>query len=114
MPKRIPILYLIFGVLILVSVGPLVWYGNTVVNDESDRLVTNEKLLQNTITRSVEEELAQRQSNLLTMMGNLASAITVASGSDLKGKHLDAPELRALLEKFVSSSENISYATLIG
>ena len=108
MPKRIPILYLIFGVLILVSVGPLVWYGNTVVNDESDRLVTNEKLLQNTITRSVEEELAQRQSNLLTMMGNLASAITVASGSDLKGKHLDAPELRALLEKFVSSSENIS------
>jgi len=114
MPKRIPILYLIFGVLILVSVGPLVWYGNTVVNDESDRLVTNEKLLQNTITRSVEEELAQRQSNLLTMMGNLASAITVASGSDLKGEHLDAPELRALLEKFVSSSENISYATLIG
>ncbi len=113
MPKRIPILYLIFGVLILVSVGPLLWYGTTVVNDESERLQTNEKLLQNTITRSVGEELTQRQSNLLTMISNLASAIQVASGGDLKGAHLDTPELRALLEKFVSSSDNISYATLL-
>ena len=80
MPKRIPILYLIFGVLIAVSVGPLLWYSNTVVGDETGRLQTNEMLLQNTLTRSVGEELAQRQSSLLTMMGNLASAITVASG----------------------------------
>jgi hypothetical protein len=41
MPTRIPILYLIFGVLILVSVGPLLWYRSSVVNDESDRLQTN-------------------------------------------------------------------------
>jgi HD-GYP domain-containing protein (c-di-GMP phosphodiesterase class II) len=113
MPKRIPILYLIFGVLILVSVGPLLWYGTTVVQDESERLQTNEKLLQNTITHSVAEELTQRQSNLLTMISNLSSATTVASGGDLKGEHLDTPELRALLEKFVSSSDNISYATLL-
>ncbi|HZR28580.1 MAG TPA: HD domain-containing phosphohydrolase [Terriglobales bacterium] len=113
MPKRIPILYVIFGVLIAISVGPLLWYGNTVVGDESERLQTNEKLLQNTITRSVSEELTQRQSNLLTMISNLASAIQVASGGDLKGEHLDTPELRALLEKFVSSSDNISYATLL-
>ncbi|HTC94884.1 MAG TPA: HD domain-containing phosphohydrolase [Terriglobales bacterium] len=113
MPKRIPILYLIFGVLILVSVGPLLWYGNTVVGDESERLQTNEKLLQNTITSSVSEELGHRQSDLLTMMTNLASAIKVASRGELKGEHLDTPELRALLEKFVSSSDNISYATLV-
>jgi HD-GYP domain-containing protein (c-di-GMP phosphodiesterase class II) len=114
MPKRVPILYLIFGVLILVSVGPLWWYGKTVSDDETERLKTNEKLLQNTITGSMSEELAQRQSNLLTMMSNLASAIQVASGGDLSGEHARAPELRALLQKFVSSSEYISYATLIG
>jgi len=113
MPKRIPILYLIFGVLIAVSVGPLLWYSNTVVGDETGRLQTNEMLLQNTLTRSVGEELAQRQSSLLTMMGNLASAITVASGGELKGDQLHTPELRALLEKFVSTSDNIPYATLI-
>ena len=114
MLKRIPILYLIFGVLISVSVGPLVWYGHTVVGDESERLRTNEKLLQNTLTQSVGEELSQRQSNLLTMMGNLSSAVKVASDNDLSSARLNTPGLRALLEKFVSSSENISYATLIG
>ena len=114
MPKRIPILYLILFVLILVSIGPLWWYGKIVSDDETERLKTNEKLLQNTITSSMSDELAQRQGNLLTMMSNLASAIAVASGNDLSGDHLGAPELRALLQKFVSSSDYISYATLIG
>ena len=83
---RIPILYLIFTVLIIVSVGPLVWYGLTVVDNESDRLKTNEKLLQNTITGSLGQDLGQRQKTLLTMMSNLASAVQVASGADLSGK----------------------------
>ncbi len=113
MPKRIPILYLIFGVLVLVSVGPLWFYGSNVVKDETERLKTNEKLLQNTITGSMSEELAQRQSNLLIMMSNLASATTVTSGGDLKGEQLHTPELRALLERFVSASDNIPYATVI-
>ncbi|PYX83229.1 MAG: hypothetical protein DMG66_00030 [Acidobacteria bacterium] len=110
---RIPILYLIFTVLIIVSVGPLVWYGLTVVDNESDRLKTNEKLLQNTITGSLGQDLGQRQKTLLTMMSNLASAVQVASGADLSGNHLEAPELRALLEKFVSTSDSVAYATLI-
>jgi HD-GYP domain-containing protein (c-di-GMP phosphodiesterase class II) len=110
---RIPILYLILGVLILVSVVPLWFYGTTVVNDESDRLKTNEKLLQNTITRSLSDDIAQRQANLVSMMGNLASAVQVASSNDLSGTHLASPELRAILEKFVSSSDNVSYATLV-
>ena len=113
MLKRIPILYLIFGVLILVSVGPLIWYGHTVVDDESERLRTNEQVLQNTITRSMEQELSHRQSNLLTMMTNLSSAVEVASGGDLSASNLNSSAMRNLLEKFVSSSENISYATLV-
>jgi HD-GYP domain-containing protein (c-di-GMP phosphodiesterase class II) len=113
MPKRIPILYLILAVLILVSIVPLWWYGKTVSDDETERLKTNEKLLQNTITRSMSEELGQRQTDLLTMMANLASAVKGASGGDLKDDHLNTPELRALLETFVSSSDNIAYTTLI-
>lgn len=112
-PTRIPILYLILAVLICISVFPIWFYGSRVVGDESGRLKTNEMLLQNTITRSLGEDIMQRQSNLLTMMGNLAAAIQVASGGDLSGEHLNAPELRALLERFVNSSDTISYATLV-
>lgn len=112
-PTRLPIRYLILAVLIIVSVVPLLIYGFTVVDNETGRLKTNEMLLQNTITRSLGQDLAQRQTNLMTMMANLASAIQVASGGNLSGDHLNAPELRALLEKFVSSSDSVVYATLV-
>src|ERR1051326_2855516 len=112
-PTRVPILYLIFGVLIAVSLIPLWIYGTTVVDNESNRLKTNEQYLQNTITRSFGQDISQRQQNLETMMDNLASAITVASAGDLSGERLNRPELRALLEHFVSSSDEIVYATLV-
>jgi HD-GYP domain-containing protein (c-di-GMP phosphodiesterase class II) len=44
---------------------------------------------------------------------NLSSAIQVASGGDISTEHISAPELRALLENFVSSSDDIAYATLL-
>ncbi len=47
------------------------------------------------------------------MQANLASALQVASGGDITSEHVEAPELRALLENFVSSSEDLAYATLL-
>jgi HD-GYP domain-containing protein (c-di-GMP phosphodiesterase class II) len=47
------------------------------------------------------------------MLSNLSSAIQVASGGDIGEKNIEAPELRALLENFVSSSDEIAYATLL-
>jgi len=113
MPARIPILYLILGVLILVSVVPLFIYGWQVVGLSRDRLKGNEKLLQNTVTGSLSDDITQRQSNLRTMLGNLSSAIQVASGGDIGSQKITTPELRALLEKFVSSSDDLAYATLL-
>jgi hypothetical protein len=47
------------------------------------------------------------------MLSNLASAIQVTSGGDIDGGNVQAPELRALLETFVSSSGDIAYATVL-
>jgi putative nucleotidyltransferase with HDIG domain len=47
------------------------------------------------------------------MQANLASALQVASGGDITSEHVEAPELRALLENFVSSSDDLAYATLL-
>lgn len=112
-PLRIPILYLILAVLILVSIVPLYFYAIKVVGENREQLKTQEQVLQNTITGSLADNLAQRQNNLRTMLANLASAIQVASGSNLTGDHVSSPELRALLEKFVSSSPDIAYATVL-
>ena len=107
LPARVPILYLILGVLILVSVVPMYFYADQVMRINRDRLVRNEKFLQNTITQSLGGDIEHRRRSLETMLSNLTSAIVIASGGDLNGEHVSAPELRALLEKFVSSSTDV-------
>jgi HD-GYP domain-containing protein (c-di-GMP phosphodiesterase class II) len=100
-------------VLILVSVVPMYFYSAQVESINRDRLITNERLLQNTVTRSLADDISQHQESLRLMQANLSSALQVASGGDLTSEHVQAPELRALLENFVSSSEDLAYATLL-
>lgn len=113
LPKRIPILYVILGVLVLISVVPMYFYSAQVQSINRDRLITNERLLQNTLTQAIADDISQHQESFRLMQTNLASALQVASGNDLTGEHVLAPELRALLENFVSSSEDLDYATLL-
>ena len=110
---RFPILYAILGVLLVISIVPMYFYSTQVVAINRDRLKTNEMLLQNTVTRSLADDLSQHERTLRMMLANLSSAIQVASGGDIGEKNIEAPELRALLENFVSSSDEIAYATLL-
>ncbi len=112
-PSRLPILYVILGVLILVSVVPMYFYSEKVESINRERLITNERLLQNTVTRSLAEDISEHQEQLRLMLANFSSALEVSSGGDLTAEHVQAPELRALLENFVSSSEDLAYATLL-
>jgi HD-GYP domain-containing protein (c-di-GMP phosphodiesterase class II) len=110
---RVPILYLILGVLLVISIVPMYFYSAQVEAINRDRLKTNEMLLQNTVTRSLADDLSQHERSLRMMLSNLSSAIQVTSGGDIGDKNIEAPELRALLENFVSSSDEIAYATLL-
>jgi HD-GYP domain-containing protein (c-di-GMP phosphodiesterase class II) len=112
-PARIPILYVILGVLLVISIVPMYFYSAQVEAINRDRLKTNEMLLQNTVTRSLADDLSQHERSLRMMLANLSSAIQVASGGDIGNKNIEAPELRALLENFVSSSDEVAYATLL-
>src|SRR2546423_14704515 len=113
MPARIPVLYVILSVLVMVSVVAMYFYSAQVEAINRDRLITNERLLQNTVTRSLADDISQHQESLRMMLANLSSALQVASGGDITSEHVEAPELRALLENFVSSSEDLAYATLL-
>ncbi len=112
-PTRISILYLIIGVLTAVSVVPMYFYASRVVAINREALKVNEQYLQSTITSSLAEDIAQRDSNLQTVLGNLSSAIQVTTGGDLSNSKMSAPELRALLEQFVWSSRDLAYATVL-
>ncbi|MFI5114752.1 MAG: cache domain-containing protein, partial [Terriglobales bacterium] len=112
-PARIPLLYVILGVLLAISVVPMYFYSAQMETLNRERLKTNEMLLQNTVTRSLADDISQHQETLRMMLANLSSSIQVASGSDIGAQNIAAPELRALLEKFVSSSNDIAYATVL-
>src|SRR5271165_6844428 len=101
-PARIPILYVILGVLLVISIVPMYFYSTQVESINRDRLKKNEMLLQSTVTHSLAEDLAQHDRSLRMMLANLSSATQIASGGNLGGKNVEAPELRALLENFVS------------
>ena len=89
------------------------FYSVQVESINRERLITNERLLQNTVTRSLADDISEHQESLRLMLANLSSALQVASGGDLTAEHVQAPELRALLENFVSSSDDLAYATLL-
>jgi HD-GYP domain-containing protein (c-di-GMP phosphodiesterase class II) len=112
-PARIPLLYVILGVLLAISVVPMYFYSAQIETLNRERLMTNERMLQNTVTRSLADDISQHQETLRLMLANLASSIQVTSGNDLGEQHIQAPELRALLENFVSSSNDIAYATVL-
>jgi HD-GYP domain-containing protein (c-di-GMP phosphodiesterase class II) len=113
LPSRIPILYVILAMLVVVAVVPLWFYGTQVVGINRERLITNERLLQNTVTRSLADDIVQRQTNLMSSLQNLSSAVQVTSGNNLSGEHVSTPELRALMDGFVQRSETIAYTTLL-
>jgi HD-GYP domain-containing protein (c-di-GMP phosphodiesterase class II) len=125
-PARVPLLYVILGVLLAISVLPMYFYSVQIESMNRERLKTNEMLLQNTVTRSLADDISQHQEALHMMLANLSSSIQVMmlaspGGSDLtseKGAEKGAqklltPELRAMVENFVSSSNDIAYATLL-
>jgi HD-GYP domain-containing protein (c-di-GMP phosphodiesterase class II) len=112
-PTRVPLLYVILGVLLTISIIPMYIYSAQMEMLNRERLKTNEMLLQNTVTRSLADDISQHQESLRMMLTNLSSSIQVESGNDIGAQHIEAPELRALLEDFVSSSNDIAYATVL-
>src|ERR1700690_690414 len=121
-PARIPLLYVILGVLLAISVLPMYFYSAQIETMNRERLKTNEMLLQNTVTRSLADDISQHREALHMMLANLSSSIQVMmlanpsgtdSDSEKSAQKLLTPELRAMLENFVSSSNDIAYATLL-
>ncbi len=114
LPSRIRIIYLILIVLIAVAVVPLYFYATKVVGMNRDALQRNEKLLQNTVTSSLAQEIAEREKDILSNLASLTYSVQVASGGDLSGDRVESPEVRALLQNYIENPNSIvPYARLI-
>ena len=114
LPSRIPILYLILIVLIAVGVVPLYFYATKMVVRNRETLGRNEKLLQNMVTTTLAQSIAQRERDISSTLASLAYSIQITSGGNLSGKNVEAPDVKALLENYISAPDsNVSYARLV-
>ena len=111
--KRIRILYVIMAVLVLASVGPLLFYAFKTMDINRRALETNEVLLQNTITRSVAEEISIYNETFHQLLDNLDHLLTMQPGLARAGQGFQSPELRTTLEGLISSSPHIIYITVL-
>lgn len=114
LPSRIPIRYVMISVLVVVAVVPLYFYAQKVVDMNQEALQRNEKLLQNTVTSSLAQDVAQRQKDILSTLNSLTYSVQVTSGGDLNGTRVEAPEIRALLQNYIENPDSIvPYARLL-
>src|SRR3989304_5402893 len=111
--KRIRILYVILAVLLLASVGPLLFYAFKTMDINRDALETNEILLQNTITRSVAEEISIYNESFHQLLDNLDHLLRIHTDLLRGGNRYQSPQLRTILEELVSSSTHEIYMTLL-
>jgi putative nucleotidyltransferase with HDIG domain len=117
-PARIPLLYVILGVLLAISVLPMYFYSSQIEQMNRERLKTNEMLLQNTVTRSLADDISQHQETLRLRLTDLSSSLQVMmlakrNGYDPGAQKVLTPELRTMVEKFVSASSDVAYVTLL-
>ena len=114
LPARIPILYLILIVLIAVGVVPLYFYATKMVERNRETLGSNEKLLQNNVTTTLAQSIAQREKDIGSTLSSLAFSIKVTSGGNLSGKNVEAADIRELLQNYVEDPDSIApYARLV-
>ena len=111
--KRVRILYVILAVMVLASVGPLLFYAFKMMDINRRALETNENILQSTITRSIAEEISLHNQTFIQLLDSLDRALEVDLESPGGGSAYQSPKLRAVLERFVGSAGHVIYATLL-
>lgn len=111
--KQIRLLYVILAVMLLASVGPLIFYAAKTMDINRRALETNEILLQNTITRSIAEEIAIYRQTFSQMLDHMDGMLSVRADLVRGQNQFQSPQLRTMLEQVVGSSANVIYATML-
>ena len=113
-PGRPPILLLVMGAMLLISVLPIGLYHRRVLELSQQKLEETEPVQQTEITRAVAQEVQLFESNLYQQLISQRKILVLAGLIDDVNDPAKAPKVTRLLENFVASSPNIMYLTAVG
>jgi putative nucleotidyltransferase with HDIG domain len=110
---RVRILYLLLLILIGISVAPLWFYGTKMISKNREIMETQENILQNSISKSLAQEITLYMDNLQQRLGDFFDGVVPLAARTEASKYASDPQLREALQAFVSDWPMVLYATVL-
>ena len=111
--RRLRILWIVLGALLLVSVTPLWLYHRQVISLSEEKLQDTERIQQSEITRSLASETLQVEQNLHEQLQSQRQVLALTGWIENVDDPTHAPQLSRLLQDFVENNPNILYVTAV-
>ena len=113
LPRRIPLLYLILTVLLLLSVVPLLVFGLKVSSRNRQQLQTNEQVLQSTVTSAIAEEIRLYVQGIDGQVESLIRMLEITGAIGDVADPNYAGALDRSIRSFVGGGENVRFLTIV-
>ncbi len=111
--RRLRILWIVLGALLIVSVAPLWLYHRQVLRLSEEKLQDTERVQQSEITRSLASETLQFEQNLREQLLGQRQVLALAGWIQDVNDPGHAPQISRLLQDFVENNPSILYATAV-
>jgi len=111
--RKLRILWIVLGALLLVSVTPLWLYHRQVISLSEEKLQDTERVQQSEITRSLASETLQVEQSLHEQLQNQQQLLALTGWIENVDDPTRAPQLSRLLQDFVENNSNILYVTAV-
>jgi HD-GYP domain-containing protein (c-di-GMP phosphodiesterase class II) len=111
--RRLRILWIVLGALLLVSVTPLWLYHRQALRLSEEKLQDTERVQQSEITRSLANETLQFEQGLRQQLLSQREVLALTGWIQNVDDTAHAPQLSRLLQDFVENNPNILYVTAV-
>lgn len=112
--RRLRILWIVLGALLLVSITPLWLYHRQALKLSEDKLQDTERVQQSEITRSLATETLQFEQGLRGQLLSERQLLALTGWIENVDDPSHAPQLSRLLQDFAENNSNILYVTAVG
>jgi len=112
--RRIKILWIVMGALLLVSIAPLWLYHRHVLRLSEDKLEDTERVQQQESARAIAGEILQFQSHLREELITQRQFMALTGWIEDVEDTAHAPQVSRLLQSIVEGSPDIIYVTAVG
>ena len=112
-PRRLKIQYVLLLILMTLSVLPLWFFGNRMVAMNKERLETQEKVLQTTLSKSLAQQISLYMENVQQQVKELFDALTPLAIEIRNSEYETDPRLQQALEDYIADRPGVIYVTVL-